>query len=203
MRVLSMIEGTVASVSIAGLVAAATLAVRSGERANPSPGHTLPSASQGTFDPCKLLTVDEVQAALGWKPATTERSASRMPGLGNCKYTSAAKVTREGPQEVSVGIGLCPTNMPCTQLPDFANSQEMAKYRKAQYEKEKGNAMFQNLDPHIVPIEGMGVPAIEHELATLTSIEMAIGHKRLAYVETFGSSKAARALAAKVLARAR
>jgi hypothetical protein len=49
----------------------------------------------------------------------------------------------------------------------------------------------------------MGVPVIEHELATLTAVEMYIGQKQLAFVETWASSKAAREMAARVLERAR
>jgi hypothetical protein len=104
------------------------------------------------------------------------------------------------PEQIDVGIGLCPTNMPCKELPDFASSGDMALYRRKGYESSSSSM---GLNPRIVAIEGLGVPAIEHGLGGLLAIEMAIGQKKLAYVETWAPPATARALAEKVLARAR
>lgn len=155
------------------------------------------AAAAASFDPCALVTADEVEAAVGWKPAAVE-PYPQPNGTGHCKYTGAGGMTGGVPEQLDVGIGVCPTNMPCTELPEFASSAELAAYRRKGY--EGANA---GLDPTIEPVEGLGVPAIRHELAGLLAVEMAIGGKRLAYVETWAPFEAARGLAEKVLARAR
>ena len=104
---------------------------------------------------------------------------------------------REPPREVEAGVSVCPTNMPCTELPDFKSSAEMVEYRRKGYEGTSWG------EPNIAAIEGLGVPAIEHELAGLRSVEMFIGNKKLAYVTTWAASEPTRALAEKVLARAK
>lgn len=203
------IRGTrVTKVGIISLIVAALTTAACGggqEDTQATPKAAQPEAAaspgQGSFDPCTLFTADEVQATLGWKPAKSERFLGQVQGTGHCKYTGeqgAAPV----PQLLDVGIGVCPTNMPCTSLPDFANSEEMAAYRKKGYEGQTGGA-FSGMKANISAIEGMGVPAIEHELASLIAIEMFIGQKKLAYVETWAESKVAREMAAKVLSRAR
>jgi len=155
------------------------------------------AAAAASFDPCALLTAEEVEAAVGWKPATAE-PYPQANGTGHCKYTGAGGMTGGMPEQLDVGIGVCLTNMPCAELPEFASSAELAAYRRKGY--EGANA---GLDPTIEPVEGLGVPAIRHELAGLLAVEMAIGGKRLAYVETWAPFEVARGLAEKALARAR
>lgn len=177
----------------AALVLLAGAAACGGKPDAPAPP---PPPAAAAFDHCTLLTADEIQAALGWRP--TEVTPISANNAGHCKY-QANPTAVPAPQTVRAGIGVCPTNMPCTELPDFATSAELAAYRKKGYE---GGGMA-GLDPVIEAIEGMGVPAIRHELAGLQAIEMVIGGKRLAYVETWGSAEVAKALAEKVLARAK
>jgi hypothetical protein len=158
-----------------------------------------PQASASAFDPCTLLTAAEVEAALGWQPVTTT-PYPQGNGTGHCKYEGGEGMTAEGVlRQLDAGIGVCPTNMPCTELPDFASSAELVTYRRQGYE---GKETY-GLDPVIEPVEGLGVPAISHEVAGLLTLELAIGGKRLAYVETWAPLATARALAEIVLARSR
>lgn len=157
-----------------------------------------PPATAGSFDPCSLLTASEVEAAVGWKPdAVTPFLQPKETGY--CKFTGPDKAALT-PQQVSAGVGVCPTNMACSELPEFASSADLVAYRKKGYQE---SASGRDLNPRIVAIEGLGVPAIEHELLGLIAVEMAIGQKKLAYVEAFAPSATVRGLAEKLLARVR
>jgi hypothetical protein len=106
-------------------------------------------------------------------------------------------------QEVDLGVGVCFTNMPCgSGLPGFASSAELAAYRRKGYESSS-TALGAELKPMIEPLEGLGVPAIRHELLGQRSIEMALGPQRLAWVETWASYDAAETLAKHLLGRVR
>lgn len=156
------------------------------------------AAPAGSFDPCTLLTADEVTAALGWAVAGTQPYPAPN-GLGHCKYSGAQGNAVLPPEQADAGLGVCFTNFPCSSLPAYQTSAEMADARVAQYPKE---GVYADLKPVVKPLEGMGVPAIEHELGGLRTVEMAIGGGTLAYVETWGSPEVTRGLAEKVLARA-
>jgi hypothetical protein len=188
------------------VVASATLFLSacSGGKPDAQPGadaaKQVAAANTNSWDPCALLSADEVQAAVGWKPSTVKPYT--RGDLGSCTYTGPRgnEFTAAGaPQKVEAGIGICPTNMPCQELPEFASSEDMVKYRRDLYK----DTNLGGVNPSIVAIQGLGVPAIEHEMAGLRAFEMAIGGKKLAYVTSWESSEATRSLAEKMLPRAR
>ena len=155
------------------------------------------AAADDSFDPCALLTAEEVTAAVGWQP-TQVKPVKQGGGLGVCDYSTADSLAMP-PQKVEVGILKCPYNIPCYEdLPNFGSSQELADYRKKDYE----GGMYADAAT-IAPLEGLGVPALHQDLLGLHSVEMYVGHNRLAYVTTFTDLQTARSLADKVLPRAR
>ncbi len=188
------------------LVPAACLVVAcGGGKRNASSGQkvaTTATASSTTpsFDYCTLLTKEEVEAAVGWKVLTAE--VVGRGDYGSCTYKGRKDPMILPPENAEAGVTSCVTNFPCYQdLPDFHSSEEMAQYRRQRYKDYKG--AFEGVQANIAPLDGFGVPAIDHELAGMRSIEMQIGHKRVAYVSIWGDAGPARELAKKVLARAR
>jgi len=192
------------SVPIILLLPTAWLVVACGgdrKAAQPAGGAAAAASAPATpsFDPCGLATVDEVKAAVGWTPTKAEPSG--QDEYGRCTYTGRKDPMIDPPENVEIGVLPCVTNMPCgAGLPDFRSSDEMAEYRRKGYEAWKGGF---EMKPSIVAVQDLGVPAIDHELAGKRSIEMFVGHKRLAYVSTWVASEPTRELAKKVLARVR
>ena len=174
------------------------------EKQNAPSGQKVAAATSSPKGPvrdfCTLLTREEVEAAAGWKVTSVKNNGGAE--YGDCTYTGRTEATVFPPEKIEAGVLSCVTNMPCTQdLPDFHSSEEMAQWRRKGYQEYKGP--FEGMQANIVALDGYGVPAIDHELATMRSIEMQLGHKRVAYVSTWGESGPARDLAKKVLARAR
>lgn len=151
-------------------------------------------AASEAFDPCALLTASEIEAALGWTPSKTAPYAQQNK-TGHCVYTGRP----EKAEDLDAGIGVCASGLPCSSLPDFASSDELVEYLKKGYQEMSSSGP----NPTIEPIADLGVPAIRQELLGRLSIEMAIGQKKLAYVETWAPYETARPLAEKLLARAR
>ena len=168
-----------------------------GEPAQQKVAAGAPAAAAPSFDPCALLTSAEVEAAVGWKVTATRPNGSG--GYGTCTFTGRTDPMVVPPENLEVGLGRCPVNMYCTELPEFTTSEDLARYRRQGYEEAKGGAF--DMKPNIVALTDFGVPAIDHELAGRRSIEMAVGHQRLAFVITWSESEPARALARKALAR--
>lgn len=179
-----------------------------GGDADQQPATEQPAAEQAArvadsngFDPCTLLTAEEVEATLGWAPVRTTPYPSG--DLGSCTYVGPAGpeygATGTPPQKVDVGISTCPPNIVyCGGIPEIGSSAELLKYRKDLYAEQAGDYSMVELHP----IDDLGVPAIGHDLG-LYSVEMVIPGKRLVYVVSFESHEKVRALAAKALARAR
>lgn len=157
-----------------------------------------PAASTASFDPCALLTNDEVQAAVGW--AVVKATPYVTGDRGHCVYQGEKGKTVLPPEEVDAGVVPCWPNFPCaSDMPKkFSDSAALAAYVAKLYEGYSAN-----FDPEITPLEDLGVPAIMHELATLYSTEMWLGYKRLAFVSVWSSESGARSLGEKVLARAK
>jgi hypothetical protein len=156
----------------------------------------------GSFDPCALLTKEEVQAALGWEVA--KAGATVNGDLGSCMYESEKSNMASPFEQLTVGVMTCFTNMACStfDMPkSFSTSSAMADARKKAYQ-ETDNAKYLDMVT-ITPVEGLGVPAIMHDMATLLSLEMSVENGRIAYVASWGSAEATRSLAEKVLARVR
>ncbi len=159
--------------------------------------------SAPSFDACSLATMDEVKAAVGWTPTSTKRYGGQDK-YGSCDYVGRTDPMILPPEKVEVGISTCVTNMPCYDpIPEFRSSREFVDYRIDRYKKDDKFNTYETMHPSIVPLDGFGVPAIEHELATNRSVEMYIGPKRVVYVTTWVAAGPTRDLAKKVLARAK
>ncbi|MEW5978108.1 MAG: hypothetical protein AB1898_20120 [Acidobacteriota bacterium] len=157
---------------------------------SPTPGSS--PVGQATaakaIDPCSLLTSEEIENILGWKVANAD--AKTYGTTGNCTYTSANPYAGKIMEQVTTLIG--------QGMPAMSSSNAMAQWRLKQYEGKS----YQDIEKTVEPVEGLGVPAIRNEVAGLIAVEMAV-EGRLISVSTFGSMDAARALAAKVLTRAK
>lgn len=200
----SVAESTSTLAMLVLLPAACLVLACGGEKKNTESRQTAAAATSSPKAPardyCALLTKEEVEAAVGWKVTTVKNNGGAE--YGDCTYVGRTDPMILPPEKVEAGIRYCVTNMPCIQdLPDFRSSGEMAEYRRKGYRDYKG--VFEGVQANIVPLDGFGVPAIDHELAGMRSIEMQIGHKRVAYVSIWGEATPARDLAKKVLARAR
>jgi len=154
------------------------------------------AASGSSFDPCALLTKEEVQAAIGWAVATATPHVSGESG--HCVYEGERGAAYL--EQVEAGVIQCWPNFPCaSDMPkSFGSSEDLAAYRESLYEEN-----YSGPPPAIRPIEGLGVPAIVHQLMDWYTVEMWLGYQRLAYVQVWESEEAARSLGEKVLARAK
>jgi len=147
-----------------------------------------------SFDPCALVTVDEVAAAVGWQPAAVTPTTG-AGGTGTCNYLGADSLAAVV-QRVEVGIDKCPYNMPCYEdLPNFQSSQDLAEYREKGYTGSYAGAAT------VEPLEGWSVPAIHQDMLGVHSVELYVGPNRLAYVVTYADFDVARGLAEKMMAR--
>ena len=155
------------------------------------------AASAGSIDPCALLTPGEIQSVVNWTVANTKPYADG--DHGHCVYEGDKGMSVLPPEQVDAGVLPCFTNFPCAsdQPERFSSSAELVAYRRKLYE---GNAY--GLDPAITPVEGMGVPALMHELASQYTLEMWLGEHRVAYVSVWDSEAGALALGKALLARA-
>ncbi len=190
-------------VSAAGLLVACGSEKKSAQAAVGAAAAAPAAPTKLSFDPCALATLDEVKAAVGWTPTSTKRYGGQDK-YGSCDYAGRTDPMLLPPEKVEVGISTCVTNMPCYDpIPEFRTSREFVDYRIGRYKKDDSFNVYETMHPSIVPLDGFGVPAIEHELASNRSIEMYIGPKRVLYVTTWVAAGPTRELAKKVLARAR
>jgi len=173
------------------------------EEAPPAQGEAaaLPAVqAPGGPDPCSVLTAAEIQAAVGWTVARSEPRSGR--GYSNCTWSSEKGTTVLPPETVEAGIIPCLTNFPCTTIDmpkQFATSAAMAEFRRNVY---KGTS-YEAANPSVEPVDGLGVPAVLHELGGLYSLEMFLGVEKTAFVTLWASADAARSLGEKVLSRLR
>jgi hypothetical protein len=143
-------------------------------------------AQQATIDVCTLLTSAEIESALGWKVATTE---SKSYGeTGSCTYASATPYSAQGLQQLAVLVGF--------GAPELASSEAMAEWRLAQYSDDS----YKDLNPLVLPVEGLGVPAIQNGLDGSFGIELLVDGKLLT-LSLFETLEPARTLAEKAMAR--
>ncbi len=140
-----------------------------------------PTKAAPKFEACSLLTAEEIEAVVGWKPAKAEPSS--YGGTAACNFT--------GPQGLSQMVSL----LVAPGMPKVANSAEMAVWRKGQTEGY-GDIKF-----IIEPVEGLGVPAIRNEIegAGLATIETAV--KGMLLDVSTSSLNHSKALVAKAIAR--
>jgi hypothetical protein len=158
-----------------------------GEPAGPVPPGQEDVQETG-IDPCALLTSEEIEAALGWKVDTTESKS--YGAAGTCTYASATPYSSKGMQQLAVVVG--------SGAPDLDSSKAMAAWRLEQY---SGDA-YKDLKPVVLPVEGLGVPAIQNGLDVdlAFGIELLVGDKLLT-LSLFDTLDPARTLAEKALAR--
>ena len=97
-------------------------------------------------------------------------------------------IHRKGLQQLAVVIG--------GGAPDLDSSQAMAAWRLEQY---SGDA-YKDLEPLVLPVEGLGVPAIQNGFDVGFGIELLVGDKLLT-LSLFDTLDPARTLAEKALAR--
>ncbi len=189
-------------VSAAGLLVACGSEKKSAQAAVASAAGAPATPTKPSFVPCALATLDEVKAAVGWTPTKAEPAG--RDEYGSCTYTGRTDPMILPPEKAEVGISTCVTNMPCYDpIPEFRSSREFVDYRIDRYKKDDSFHTYETMHPSIVPLDGFGVPAIEHELASNRSVEMYVGPKRVVYVTTWVAAGPTRELAKKVLARAR
>jgi hypothetical protein len=172
------------------LLLAAVLAVLPAACGNGEPAANIPpeqtSAQEASIDPCALLTSEEIEAALGWKVATTEGKS--FGATGTCTYASATPYTARGLQQLALVIGY--------GAPPLSSSQAMAAWRLEQY---SGDA-YKDLSPIVLPVDGFDVPAIQNGFEGMFGIELLVGDKLLT-LSMFETLEPARTLAKQVLAR--
>lgn len=150
---------------------------RTAEQASP-PGQEV--ATQTSFDPCALLTAEEIMSAVGWSPDSSQKKAYGT--TGNCTYFGPNAML----QQVSLLVG--------QGMPDMSDSRKMADWRAKQYTDYKVT------DAVVEPIEGLGVPAIRNEYG-IVAIEMAVGTQLVTVSSLTAKFEQVRKLAESVLAR--
>lgn len=138
------------------------------------------SAPLTTFDPCSLLTYDEIKSAAGWKPDSSRAKA--YGSTGNCTWYGPNALT----QNIALLVG--------QGMPDMSSSKKMAEWRAKQY------ADYKVTDAIVEPVEGLGVPAIRNEFGAV-GIEMAVGKQLVTVSGLTLKFEQAKELAAFVLAR--
>ena len=151
-----------------------------GERASEQNTPSEQAASATSFDPCGLLTNDEIKGTLGWSPDSSQKKA--YGSTGNCTYFGPNAML----QQVSLLVG--------QGMPDMSDSRKMADWRARQYTDMKVT------DAIVEPVEGLGAPAIRNEFGVV-AIEMAIGSQLVSVGSISANFEQVRKLAAFVLAR--
>lgn len=112
------------------------------------------ATAETSFDPCALLTSDEIMNAVGWSPDSSQKKSYGT--TGNCTYFGPNAML----QQVSLLVG--------QGMPDMSDSRKMADWRSKQY------VDYKVTDAIVEPVEGLGVPAIRNEYG-IVAIEMAVG----------------------------
>ena len=142
---------------------------------------TAASGRSTRIDVCSLLTPEEIQAVVGWKPAQTKPSS--YAGTDVCNYY--------GPKGYSQSVTL----LVAPGMPKVASSAEMANWRKNQTEG------FGDVKFIIEPIEGLGVPAIRNEIEGSSAPTIEVAVKGMLLDVSSSTLEEAKALATKAIAR--
>lgn len=133
------------------LAAALTvLGCSSGETANSDKNADPPSTATATkLDPCKVVTPEEVEAAVGWK---VQKSALNPGGV--CNFT--------GPNELNDMVAV----LISAGMRPMSSSEEMATWRRDQ---TKSNT-YKDIKFIIEPISDVGVPSIRNQIEGMTGL---------------------------------
>lgn len=113
------------------------------------------AAAQTNFDPCALLTSEEIKSAAGWAPDSSQKKP--YGGTGSCTYFGPNALTQNVAILVAAG------------MPDMTDSRKMADWRRKQY------ADYKVTNATVEPIEDLGVPAIRNEFG-VEGVEMVVGN---------------------------
>ncbi len=132
-------------------------------------------------DVCALLTAAEIEAATGAK--VMESKAEGHGAVGTCSYQAANELIPV------VSLVLAPG------MPEVATSAEMAAWRSKQ------GTSFGDLKVIIMPVEGLGVPAISNEVEGMGLITVEVAAKGLLLDVTTSKLESSKALVPKALAR--
>lgn len=170
---------------VVGILALLPVACGNGEPAGTIPPGSA-KAQEASIDPCALLTREEIEAVLGWKVDTAESKS--YGATGTCTYASATPYAATGLQQLSLVLGY--------GAPALDSSDAMAAWRLEQY----SGAAYDDLDPLVLPVEGLGVPAIQNGFEGMFGIELLVGSKLLT-LSLFQTLEPARSLAEKALGR--
>lgn len=141
------------------------------------------SASNDDFDPCALVTAEEVQAATGWAPDT---SAAKTYGT-----TKTCAIHGGDAMKQSVVIVVA------RPAPKVSSSAELADRRT------RAAASSPEIKMTFTPIEDLGMPAVRSEVegAAVPTVEVVVGNHVVGVTASdFESSKT---LAGKAAARLR
>ena len=168
------------SVALTSLFALVGLAYAGDEATGQGKVATKGAAAQSSFDPCTLLTYDEIKSAVGWKPDSATKKGYGT--TGTCTYHGPNAML----QNVAVMVG--------QGLADMSDSKKMAAWRAKQYVDNKIT------DAIVEPIGDLGVPAIRNEFGVV-SVEMAVGTQLLTVTGLSVKFEQAKKLAAFALAR--
>ena len=112
------------------------------------------AAAQTNFDPCALLTADEIKSAAGWAPDSSQKKP--YGSTGSCTYFGPNALT----QNVAILVG--------QGMPEMSDSRKLADWRRKQY------ADYKVTNATVEPIDDLGVPAIRNEFG-VEGVEMVVG----------------------------
>jgi hypothetical protein len=112
------------------------------------------ATAQTNFDPCALLTSEEIKSAAGWAPDSSQKKP--YGNTGSCTYFGPNAML----QNVAILVG--------QGMPDMSDSRKLADWRRKQY------ADYKVTNATVEPIEDLGVPAIRNEFG-VEGVEMVVG----------------------------
>lgn len=138
------------------------------------------AAAQTNFDPCALLTSEEIKSATGWAPDSSQKKP--YGNTGSCIYYGPNALM----DNVSILVG--------AGMPDMSDSRKLAEWRRKQY------AEYKVPNATVEPIEDLGVPAIRNEFG-VKGVEMVVGKQLVTVSGLTLKADQVKKLAAFVLAR--
>ena len=138
--------------------------------------------AQSAIGVCTLLTAEEIASVTGARVADIKPDT--FGTVGTCNYG----VPNEPLPVVSVVLA--------PNMPDVANSAEMASWRSRQ-----AGTSYGDLKIIITPIEGLGVPAIRNEVEGVGLVTVEAAAKGMLVDVTTSSLEMSKALMPKALAR--
>jgi hypothetical protein len=139
------------------------------------------SKQNDDFEACALLTFEEIQAAAGWAPDTSDGDTHGT--TKTCAY--------HGPDALKQSVVL----VVARPAPKVSSSAELAERRK------QAAASSPEIKMTFTPVEGLGMPAVRSEVegSSTPTLELIVGNRVLGV--TSPDFEATKALAPKAAAR--